>query len=124
MAKRPTVCPTVPPSPQHQKQPPFMGATAMATAIATSTSTSSTNRDNPSVKRLDRTPWWTSDAERGLGFGESEGFELAETGLEVGGREGAVDGEGGAVDRGDLLEDVEVRGLGNEVFHCRVIGVR
>ncbi|KAI6692400.1 hypothetical protein NL676_020110 [Syzygium grande] len=47
----------VPQSPQHQKQPPFMGATVMAT----STSTSSTNRDNLSGERLDRTPWWTSD---------------------------------------------------------------
>ncbi|KAI6692399.1 hypothetical protein NL676_020109 [Syzygium grande] len=62
--------------------------------------------------------------ERGLGFGESEGFELAEMGLEVGGQEGAVDGEGRVVDRGVLLKDVEVLGLGNEVFHRQVISVR
>ncbi|KAI6679560.1 hypothetical protein NL676_033441 [Syzygium grande] len=34
----------------------------MVTSTSTSTSSSSIDRNNPSVKRLDRTSWWTSEA--------------------------------------------------------------
>ncbi|KAI6700523.1 hypothetical protein NL676_014847 [Syzygium grande] len=122
-----------------------MGATVMATSTSTSSANWIVLRGGLPTRFLIRIPLlrWRGNCcpprtnssvdfalrlleiqERGLGFGESEGFELAETGLEVGGQEGAVDGEGGAVDRGVLLEDVEVLGLGNEVFHRRVISVR
>ncbi|KAI6705918.1 hypothetical protein NL676_008880 [Syzygium grande] len=42
---------------------------------------------------------------------------------EAGGLKGVISGEGGEVDGGGLLEDTEVLGLGNKVFHRGAVGV-